>query len=311
MDGIAGIAPVAMKRVPEVSYQRRSSSSVMLIATTEQYMVTSGITLSAGRFMTRAEAAGNRDVCVIGAEIADKLFMNESPIGKRLRAIGEGLEVIGVIARRGSVLGAYNLDTQVIIPIGKMFNSIHSNPNCIMDIKVGDADRIADVREELRGLLRKIRRVPPGTPDDFAINQQEELLARFRKVSGIIAVAGFFITGLSLFVGGIGIMNIMFVSVVERTAEIGLRKALGARRRTILLQFLVEAATVALIGGIFALGLAAGCIEIGKQFLSTLTLSPGVVILALTVALLTGVLSGFLPAWRAAHMTPVEALRAD
>jgi putative ABC transport system permease protein len=311
LDGVLGVAPVVMNGVPAVNYKNRSSSSVMLIATTDQYLTTSGITLSAGRFMTKAEAEGNRDVCVIGADIAEKLFIRESPIGKRLFAAGEALEVIGVIERRGTVLGQFNLDSQVIIPIRKMFTSFRWNPSCVIDVKVGDPARLDTVREELRGLLRKIRRVPPGQPDDFAINQQEELLNRFRKVSGVIATAGFFITGLSLFVGGIGIMNIMFVSVVERTAEIGLRKALGARRRTILLQFLIEAASVALIGGFIALVVARGLVEVGKQFLSTLALSPGVVLLALGVALATGIVSGFLPAWRAARMTPVEALRND
>ena len=310
LHGVLGVAPVVFQNVNSVSYKNRTSSMVMLIATTDQYLATSGITITAGRFMTKAEAEGNRDVCVIGADIAEKLFIHESPVGKRLYATSEALEVVGVIERRGSVLGGLNLDSQIIIPIRKMFTSFRWSPSCIIDVKVGDPARLDAVREELRGLLRKIRRVPPGKPDDFAINQQEELLARFRKVSGVIATAGFFITGLSLFVGGIGIMNIMFVSVVERTAEIGLRKALGARRRTIL-QFLIEAASVSLIGGVIALVVARGLVEIAKQFLSTITLSPGVVLLALGVALATGIVSGFFPAWRAARMTPVEALRND
>ncbi len=311
LDGVLGVAPVVMQPVLAVHHKNRSSSAVMLIATTDQYLTTSGITLSAGRFMTKAEAEGNRDVCVIGADIAEKLFVHESPVGQRLYVTSEALEVIGVVDRRGTVLGHLNLDSQIIIPIRKFFTGFGSGPSCIIDVKVGDAARLDAVREELRGLLRQIRRVAPGQPDDFAINQQEELLERFRKVSGVIATSGFFITGLSLFVGGIGIMNIMFVSVVERTAEIGLRKALGARRRTILLQFLIEAASVALIGGVIALVVARGLVEVGKQFLSTLALSPGVVLLALGVALATGIVSGFLPAWRAARMTPVEALRND
>jgi len=311
LDGVLAVAPVVMDQVSAVHYQDRSSSMVSLVATSDQFLITSGITLSAGRFMTKAEADGNRDVCVIGADIAEKLFLHESPLGKRLHARGEALEVIGVVERRGTVLGQINLDSQLIIPIRKMFRSFRWSPDVIIDVKVGDPARLDVVREELRGLLRKIRRVPPGRPDDFAINQQEELLARFRKVSGVIATSGFFITGLSLFVGGIGIMNIMFVSVVERTAEIGLRKALGARRRTILLQFLLEAASVSLIGGLIAIVIARALVEVAKKYLSTLELSPGVVLLALSVALVTGIVSGFLPAWRAARLTPVEALRND
>ena len=155
--------------------------------------------------------------------------------------------------------------------------------------------------------------MPPGVADDFAINQQEQLIGQFKKVSGVIATAGFFITGLSLFVGGIGIMNIMFVSVAERTHEIGIRKAIGAKRRTILLQFLIEAASICLLGGVIALLIARGLVEISRHFLPEMRIavSPTVVLLALTVALVTGIVSGFLPAWRAARMSPVDALRNE
>jgi putative ABC transport system permease protein len=178
-------------------------------------------------------------------------------------------------------------------------------------VKVGDPAQIESAREELRGLLRKIRKVPPGQDDDFAINQQEQLLAQFKKVSGVIATAGFFITGLSLFVGGIGIMNIMFVSVAERTHEIGIRKAIGAKRRTILLQFLIEAASICLIGAVIALVIARGMVEVARHYLPQVALSPSVVLLALIVAIVTGLVSGFLPAWRAARMSPVDALRNE
>jgi putative ABC transport system permease protein len=176
---------------------------------------------------------------------------------------------------------------------------------------VGDPSQVAEAREELRGLMRKIRKVPPGKDDDFSINQQEQLLNQFRRVSTVIATTGFFITGLSLFVGGIGIMNIMFVSVTERTAEIGVRKALGARRRTILLQFLIEAIGICLMGGVIAILIARGLVEIVRYYLPKVSLSPSVVLLALGVATVTGVVSGFLPAWRAARMTPVNALRNE
>lgn len=308
---VRGVAPTVIQSVEAVRYGNRSSSMVMVTGTNEQYLVTGGVTLAAGRFMTRTEAYANRDICIVGFDVAEKLFVADSPLGKRVRLGGESLEVIGVLEKRGTVLGQLNLDSQIVIPIGKMVAGFRWDPSCTIQVKVGDPARLDEVREELRGLLRRIRRVSPGQPDDFAINQQEELLARFRKVSAIIATSGFFITGLSLFVGGIGIMNIMFVSVAERTHEIGLRKALGARRRTILLQFLIEAASVSLLGGCLALLIARGLVEVARQFLATIELSPGVVLLALGVALATGIVSGFFPAWRAARLTPVEALRQD
>jgi putative ABC transport system permease protein len=308
-----GVAPTVMMQIESVRYKNRASSMVTIIGTNDQFLITGGVTLASGRFMTKAEANANRDVCVIGADVAEKLFLGESPLGRKIRARNESLEVIGTLEKRGSVLGAMSLDSQVIIPIGKMFRGFRWDPSCTIQVKVGDPSRIDATREELRGLLRKIRKVPPGKDDDFAINQQEQLLAQFKKVSGVIATSGFFITGLSLFVGGIGIMNIMFVSVAERTHEIGIRKAIGARRRTILLQFLIEAASICLIGGAIALVIAAGCVAVSRQLLPAMkvTLSPSVVLLALSVALVTGIFSGFLPAWRAARMSPVEALRNE
>jgi putative ABC transport system permease protein len=313
MNMAKGVAPTVMHQIESVRYKNRASSMVTIIGTNEQFLITGGVTLTAGRFMTKAEASANRDLCIIGAEVAEKLFINESPLGQKIRAGNESLEVIGVLEKRGSVLGAMSLDSQVIIPIGKMFRGFRWDPTCTIQVKVGDPSRIDAAREELRGLLRKIRKVPPGKDDDFAINQQEQLLEQFKKVSGVIATSGFFITGLSLFVGGIGIMNIMFVSVAERTHEIGIRKAIGARRRTILLQFLIEAASICLLGGVIALLIAGGCVELARRVMPVMkvALSPSVIALALTVALVTGIVSGFLPAWRAARMSPVDALRNE
>jgi len=309
---VLGVAPTVTYSVESVRHGVRSSNgSVTMIGTTEQFLVTGGHTLAAGRFMTKAEADGNRAVCVIGSEVAEQLFPGESPLGQMLRLGEESHTIIGVFAKRGTAFGQMSLDNQVIVPIGKLIRTFVSAPNCTIQIKVGDDARVAAVREEVRGLMRKIRHVLPGRPDDFAINQQEQLQGEIGRVSTVIATSGFFITGLSLFVGGIGIMNIMFVSVAERTREIGLRKALGARRRTILLQFLLEAAGICLFGGVLALGCTAAAIAFARSFLPKATLSLSVVVLALGVAAVTGIVSGFLPAWRASRLSPVEALRQE
>ena len=311
MSPAAAVAPTVMEMIQSVRFKNRSSSMVLVVGTTEQFLVTGGVTLASGRFMTATEANANRDVCVVGSEIADRLFVGETALGQRIRVGNELMEIIGVLEKRGSVLGRMSLDNQVIIPIGKMVAGFQTDPSCTIQVKAAGSSLVEATREELRGLMRKIRKVPPGRDDDFAINQQEQLLEQFKKVSGVIATAGFFITGLSLFVGGIGIMNIMFVSVAERTHEIGIRKALGARRRTILLQFLIEAASICLFAGLLALAIARGLVEIARQYLPTVAMSPSVMLLALTVALVTGIVSGFLPAWRAARMSPVEALRNE
>ena len=306
-----GVAPTVMFNIDSARHGALSSGNVTLIGTTEQFLITGGHTLASGRFMTRAEAEGVRDVCVIGSEIATNLFPGESPVGQMIRLGEQSFTVIGVFTKRGTAFGQMSLDNQVIIPVGKMIRGFRWDPGCTIQVKVGDATRVTDAREEVRGLMRKIRRLAPNRPDDFAINQQEQLVSQFGKVSGIIATCGFFITGLSLFVGGIGIMNIMFVSVAERTREIGIRKAIGARRRTILMQFLLEAAGICVLGGLLALGLTAAVVVIVRQYLPGVTLSLSVAVLALSVALATGIISGFLPAWRASRMSPVDALRQE
>jgi putative ABC transport system permease protein len=159
-------------------------------------------------------------------------------------------------------------------------------------------------------VLRRFRHLPPGVPDNFAISQQDQFLELFHQIAGTIGAVGLFITGLSLCVGGIGIMNIMFVSVAERTREIGVRKAIGAKSRTILLQFIIEAAFICLLGGIIAL-LIAWPATLLLQRAMPATLSPTIVIISLLVSAGTGVVSGFLPAWRAARMNPVDALRNE
>jgi putative ABC transport system permease protein len=204
-----------------------------------------------------------------------------------------------------------SLDNQIVIPLGKMVRGFQWDPSCTIQVKVGDPGNIESAREEVRGLMRKIRKVRPGEDDDLAINQQEQLVDQFKRVSAVIASSGFFITGLSLFVGGIGIMNIMFVSVAERTHEIGIRKAIGAKRRTILLQFLIEAASICLIGGVIALVIARGLVELGRYYVPDIGLSSAVIAMALAVAFSTGIIAGFLPAWRAAHLSPVDALRNE
>jgi putative ABC transport system permease protein len=263
-----------------------------------------------GRFLTASDTGGGRPVCVIGNDVSTNLFIKESPLGKKIRIGPRWLEVVGVLQKRGSFLGLESMDNQVILPIQQFLIGYWRDPDFEIQVKATDLSHLEDAREELRGLLRKIRHVAPGDPDDFAINTQETVVKMFNRVAGTIAAVGLAVTGLSLFVGGIGIMNIMFVSVAERTREIGVRKAIGAKRRTILLQFLIEAASICLLGGLAGLGIAFSLTLLMSKFFPA-SLSLPVTALALLVSLLTGVVSGFLPAWRAARMDPVEALRNE
>jgi putative ABC transport system permease protein len=294
----------------DVKYKDKTAQRVWICGNNEQSALVRQLTLKAGRFLSEADVNGGRPVCVLGAKIAEKLFPNETPVGKRIQIGFKNFEVIGVNEPFGTFLFA-NMDNQVIIPITRFMQDYSSRREYIFFmVKVRDAQQMDEAKEELRGVVRKIRRVDPGAEDDFAINQQDTVIKTFNRVGGIIASVGLFITGLSLFVGGIGIMNIMFVSVAERTREIGIRKAIGAKRRTILLQFLIEAILVCLFGGLLGLAIAwpAG---VGLNKLFPTSISPTVVTVAILVSIVTGVVAGFMPAWRAARMNPVDALRQE
>jgi putative ABC transport system permease protein len=212
--------------------------------------------------------------------------------------------------KQGSFFTGFNFDNQIVIPITRFNQDFSRWADLSIMVKVKDPAELDNAREELRGIMRKLRRVPPERDDDFAINQQDALISFFNRVGGTIAALGLFITGLSLFVGGIGIMNIMFVSVAERTKEIGIRKAIGAKRRTILVQFLVEAATITLLAGVAGLVIAWPLTLVVDYFLAA-SMPWWLAAVALLVSVLTGLISGFIPAWRAARLDPVDALRAE
>ena len=303
------VAPVARSGMP-VRYRTRTSIRVDVVGTTEQFQITSGVTVEFGRFLSAGEVQGNRPVCVIGAQVATNLFPLETPLGKKVRLRDSMFEVVGVLEKQGSLLGLFSLDNQVIVPIGQFVSEFWNDPDCALQVKARQLTNLEETKEELRGVLRKVRHVRPVDADDFAINQQEQFIKLFNKVTAVIASAGLFVTGLSLFVGGIGIMNIMFVTVAERTREIGIRKALGAKRRAILGQFLFEAMLLCLLGGAFALALAWPA-TLALRTVLPARLSLSMAGLALLVAALTGVISGLAPAWRAARMNPVEALRHE
>src|SRR2546422_3055047 len=305
----SAVAPTADLNQP-VRYRKRRSDGVDIVAATEQHLQASSMSIAQGRFLSAPEAQGGRPVCVIGSTVATNLFQGASPLGNKVTIGERAYEVVGVLEKQGSFMDGGSVDNQAMIPLPQFVTFFWSDPDYMIQIKVKHLQELEDAKEELRGAMRKIRRLAPNDPDDFAINQQDQFVQMFHRVAGTIAAIGLFITGLSLFVGGIGIMNIMFVSVAERTREIGVRKAIGAKRRTILIQFLIESASICLLGGLLALAIAWPVTFLIARFLPA-TMSLTVAGIALLVSILTGLVSGFLPAWRAARMNPVDALRNE
>lgn len=288
-------------------------SGVFTIGTTADYGRLISADFSEGRLFNDTEAAGGRPVCVLGYDVAEALFQNRSSIDQTVMIGGHPFTVIGVVAKQGSFLGLFSFDNQAILPMEAFRKYFSVRRGAEIRVKITDKTRVADAREELTGAMRRVRAQLPGERDNFNINEQGAFKAQLDPIKQGIALAGLFITGLSLFVGAIGIMNITFVSVKERTKEIGTRKALGARRRTILLQFLIEAVSICLIGGIAGLGLTYGLVlAVGAAFPAMpVEFSISLVFISMAVSIVTGIVSGFAPAWGASRLDPVVALRYE
>jgi len=287
-------------------------NNIFLLGTSHEMSLISKSDMLAGRFFNQFENQTGARVAVIGFDIADALFPNESPIGQSIIVRNSPFRIVGVAERQGSFLGLFSWDSGILIPIRAYRHSIHGRDEG--DVRVQyDVTRSAEARDELRGLMRRIRQLDPEEEDDFSINESATIRQQLDPIKNGIATAGLVITGLALFVGAIGIMNITYVSVKERTREIGTRKALGARRRSILLQFLIEAVCICVVGGVIGLtvtwGLAGIIAAVAPAF--PIVFSPTVIFLAVGLATSVGVISGFLPALSASSLDPVEALRFE
>ncbi len=302
-----------LNTIRNIKYGDSQVTGVFTQGTTDEFTQTSSAGLSQGRFFTDTESRGAQQVCVLGYDVAEALFPNRSPLGNVVLIDGQPFRVIGVFVKQGTFLGLFSFDTYAVVPMSSFMKVFSSRLDTSIRVKVKDKNRLPAARDELTGHMRHVRGLAPEQGDDFSINEQEGIRSSIGPVKAGIAGAGLFITGLALFVGAIGIMNITYVSVKERTREIGTRKAVGARKRTILLQFLIEAVSICLVGGVVGVAISwLMSAAVASAFPSfPMTFSFGLVFLGLIVSTVTGIFSGFFPALSAARLDPIEALRYE
>jgi putative ABC transport system permease protein len=311
LTGIKGVAPTAQKQAKTVYGSLNYDTSVT--GTNSDWFAVQDWTLEDGRVFSDSEMRAGASVCVIGATITRELFGAQDPIGERLRIGNFSCEVIGHMAAKGQSAFGSDQDSIVVLPLRTYHRRIAGNTRVgTISISVIDANDIARVQRDAEDVLRERRRIVPGEEDDFTIRDLTQILATMASTTTILTGLLGAVAAVSLLVGGIGIMNIMLVSVTERTREIGIRLAIGALERQVLTQFLVEAVVLALFGGVLGIAIGLGLAAAGSAAMDVpFNADLRVIALAFAVSALIGVVFGFFPARRAARLDPIEALRRE
>ena len=301
------VAPV-MQRGASLSRGEKETRTE-IFGTNEDYMETITTNIVQGRFFSKNEDRSGSRVTVIGDGIKEAFFGDQDPIGEYIKIDNIKFRVIGVLEKQGKFLGLFSVDKQAILPIGA-YNRIFSKRGWMrLSIKIPE-DKIEEGLDEISSVMRHIRGLKPNQKNDFAINQTKAFEKNYNALKLAIGGTGTFITLLSLIVGGIGVMNIMFVSVKERTREIGVRKAIGATKGMILGQFLMEAVSICLIAGFIGLSISYMLsILLNKIFPSTLDI--WLAMFSIFMSIIVGVISGIIPSYRAANLDPIDSLRYE
>ena len=297
-----------------LEYDNNSLSGINLYGISEQFKDIQPIEIQSGRYISDAEFDQGSDVLVVGVEVAEKLFGNaERAVGKFVTTRGKKLMVIGVIKKQGKqMIGGWNFDQNVILPYKFARNIIDERRSDPLILVQGQDDLSSKaLKDELTGSMRAIHKLTPTKDDDFSLNDVNDFSAAISQAFVSLNIGGWAIAALSLIVGMFGVANIMFVTVRERTSQIGLKKAIGAKKRVILTEFLLESAFLCIIGGVIGLTLVFLLTQILTGALNfPVYVSTGNMVLAIIICVIVGIVAGFIPASQAARMDPVAAIRS-
>jgi putative ABC transport system permease protein len=316
---VAAVAPMYSKMLKTVYGNQIRTINIM--GSTLDIQKILNYKIARGNFFSDSDIRRSNSVAILGAQAAKDLFSTADPVGETLRIGGRKFEVIGVCESRGGFMGT-SADNFIMIPLSTMQSHFGveagplGHPVQTIVVEAIKTDAIHTARDQITEILRQRHHIREEEDNDFNVIDMQEILKRMNESMAIFQVFLGSVASISLIVGGIGIMNIMLVSVTERTREIGIRKAIGAKRRDILVQFLVESALLSLSGGILGLGLAGiGSLAIRGQMMNNMPVSApislDIVAMALLVAICTGIVSGTYPAFRAARLDPIESLRHE
>ncbi|MBZ0149222.1 MAG: ABC transporter permease [Pseudorhodoplanes sp.] len=309
--GVRAVAPVAQKSVTLIYGTENRVAPVT--GTDNDFFVTQDWLLATGRQFLEGEIRGGRAACIIGQTVREKLFGSNDPIGENLRVKNVSCEVIGILQPKGQSSTGADQDDTVLMPLRAFHRRIAGNTNVTtIFISAKDGVSTARVQADIERLLRERRNITPGTDDDFSVRDMKQLLQTTVGTTTVLTGLLGAVAAVSLLVGGIGIMNIMLVSVTERTREIGIRLAIGALESQVLTQFLVEAVVLSLFGGLIGIGLGLGLAWLTTSGLKVpFLVDPTIVLIAFGFSALVGVVFGYFPARRAARLDPIEALRHE
>ncbi len=311
ISGVAAVAPAASKTIQAIYANQNWSTSVM--GTTAEFLKVRNWPLSSGREFTDGETRSGKSVCIIGATVQKELFSGQNPLGQAIRLNKLSFQVIGILESKGQSSFGMDQDDLVLVPLRTFQRRIAGDTDVnVIYVSAGEDASTEKVKEDIEILMRERRRIARGQEDNFHVRDMKEVTAALTSSTRVMTALLAAVAAVSLLVGGIGIMNIMLVSVTERTREIGIRLAIGATERQVLMQFLVEAVALSCFGGVLGIIIGLSAAAVGANALQVpFILNLNIVMVAFLFSASVGIIFGYFPARKAAHLDPIDALRHE